>query len=641
MKYGFVRVAAISPRVKVADVAANTAEIIEALKGLSARKAEVAVFPELCLCGYTCGDLFFDDTLIKAAKDALISLAERSKDVAPNMLFFVGLPMEKDCKLYNCAAAVCNGEVLAIVPKTALPNYGEFYEKRYFTGASEECSSVVIGGKEVPFGKKILVKDEKSGTCVGCEISEDAWVCNPPSQAIAAAGAQIVVNLSAADEVVGKAEYRRSLIASLSGREICAYVYSDANEGESVTDCIFAGHCMIAENGGLIKESELFAAEPTIAEVDVEFLNRERRRISTFEVKKDGFVEVAARFIGESDLEERRIERLPFVPCGKDANERLELILSLQAHALARRSVHVGAKSLVIGVSGGLDSALAFLAAARAVDLCGMQRSDILAVSMPGFGTSDKTFKNSLLLPRALGASVKEIPIADLVERHFKDIGHDAAVKNVTYENAQARARTYNLMDLANEYGGIVVGTGDLSELALGWCTYNGDHMSMYAVNGGVPKTLVKHLTRYEADRIGGACKDVLYEILDTEISPELLPPDETGAIAQKTEDLVGPYELHDFFLYHALRRGDSPKRTFYLAAYAFDGKFDERTIAKWLKNFYRRFFSQQFKRSCMPDGVKVGSVTLSPRSDFRMPSDAAAKLWIDEAEKIEKELRR
>lgn len=640
MKYGFVRVAAVSPRVKVADVAANTAEIIEQLKGLAKRQAEVAVFPELCLCGYTCGDLFFDDTLIDAAKDALLYLANQSKIVAQNTLFFVGLPMEKHGKLYNCAAAVCNGEVLAIVPKTALPNYGEFYEKRYFTSASEERSYILLGGKEVPFGKKILIKDEKSGTCVGCEICEDAWVCNPPSQAIAAAGAHIVVNLSASDEIVGKAEYRRSLVTSLSGREICAYVYSDANEGESVTDCVFAGHCMIAENGGLVKESALFSTEPTIAEIDAEFLKRERRRVSTFEVKKDGFVEVTACFTNESDLQDRYIEPLPFVPSGKDENERLELILSLQAHALARRTAHVGAKALVIGVSGGLDSALAILAAARAVDLCGMKRSDILAVSMPGFGTSDKTFKNSLLLPQALGASVKEISVRPLVEQHFKDIGHDADVKNVTYENAQARARTYNLMDLANEYGGIVVGTGDLSELALGWCTYNGDHMSMYAVNGGVPKTLVKHLTRYEADRIGGACKDVLYEILDTEISPELLPPDEKGAIAQKTEDLVGPYELHDFFLYHAIRRGDSPKRTFYLAKYAFEGKYDDSVIAKWLKNFYRRFFLQQFKRSCMPDGVKVGSVTLSPRADFRMPSDAAARLWLSEAEEIEKQLQ-
>ncbi|MDD6995461.1 MAG: NAD(+) synthase [Candidatus Borkfalkiaceae bacterium] len=640
MKYGFVKAAALSPEVKVADVKANVEGILNAIKKLAREQAEVAAFPELSLCGYTCGDLFFSEKLLSCVEEAAGALAEEAAKISKNLLFFVGLPVKKNGALYNCAAAICGGKILALIPKTALPNYNEFYERRYFTPAEDKpCETVTFAGQEVLFGRNVLVCDKASGVCVACEICEDLWVTSPPSQSHAAAGAQIVVNLSASNETVGKAEYRRSLIKSASGRCLCAYVYADAGEGESVTDSVFAGHCLIAENGEILSESKLFSKDGTISEIDAEFLNGERRRLTTFTPCDAGYTRVYASFIGEGERVCRKIEALPFVPLGEKADERKELILSLQSHALARRLSHVGAKRAVIGVSGGLDSTLALLVTARAFDLCGKNRSEILAVSMPGFGTSEKTLDNSLALPECLGAEIRKIPIKKVVEQHFKDVSHDPAVKNVTYENAQARARTYILMDLANECGGIVVGTGDLSELALGWCTYNGDHMSMYGVNSGVPKTLVRHLAEYEGRRIGGETQKVIEKILATEISPELLPPDEQGNIVQKTEDIVGPYELHDFFLYRALRRGDSPKKIFYLAKYAFGGKYGDKTLVKWLKNFYKRFFSQQFKRSCMPDGVKVGSVTLSPRADFRMPSDASAELWLRETEEIERSL--
>ena len=607
MKYGFVRAAAASPKLRVADVKFNTQEILKEIARLVAEETEIAVFPELSLCGYTCGDLFFDGSLLKAARAAAFYLAEESLKIAPRLLFFIGLPVEKGGKLYNCAAAICGGKILALIPKSSLPNYGEFYEKRYFTEAENFVDTGFVFGCDknayaVPFGRNVLIEDSATGTCVACEICEDLWVSAPPSQNHAAAG---------------------------------AYVYADAGQGESVTDCVFAGHCLIAENGGILNESALFSESGASAEIDAEFLKNERRRMTTFKPSAENYTRVFADFVGGSDLKTRAIERLPFVPEGAGAEERKELILSLQSHALARRLRHVGAKCAVIGVSGGLDSSLALLVAARAADICGMPRSAIEAVSMPGFGTSGKTYDNSLALSKSVGASVRTISVNALVSQHFKDISHDPAVKNVTYENAQARARTYILMNLANELGGIVVGTGDLSELALGWCTYNGDHMSMYGVNSGVPKTLVKHLAKYEAARLGGDAQKAIESVLATEISPELLPPDEKGNIAQKTEDIVGPYELHDFFLYHALRRGDSPKKTFYLAQYAFGRKYDKKTLKKWLKNFYKRFFAQQFKRSCMPDGVKIGSVTLSPRADFRMPSDACASLWLEEAEEI------
>lgn len=637
MKYGFVKAAAASPKLRVADVWANAREICDEAKRRAENGTEILVFPELSLCGYTCADLFFDQTLLSAAEQAAAFLAAESGKTAKNLLFFVGLPVKKNGALYNCAAAICGGKILALFPKTALPNYGEYYEKRYFNEATEEIDEeFFFAGQKVPFGKNILIGDEKSGVFVACEICEDAWVANSPAARHATAGAQIIVNLSASNEIDGKAEYRRSLVGVTSGKYLCGYVYADAGEGESVTDGVYAGHCLIAESGEILDESELFTAAGASAEIDVAFLDRERARTSTFKVNDEGYLRVYAEFAGEGDLSERKIAALPFVPEGKNAEERKELALSLQAHALARRLTHAGAKCAVIGVSGGLDSALALLAVARAADLCGMKRENILAVTMPGFGTSETTFENSVALPKSLGATVKNVPIKDTVLSHFKDIGHDSSCKNVTYENVQARVRTLVLMDLANEYGGIVVGTGDLSELALGWCTYNGDHMSMYGVNCGVPKTLVRHLAEYEGKRIGGKTYEAIRGVLDTEISPELLPPDENGKIAQKTEDLIGPYELHDFYIYRVLRRGDSPKKTFYLAKYAFSGKYDDKTIAKWLKSFYKRFFAQQFKRSCVPDGVKVGAVSLSPRADWRMPSDACAALWLKETEEIE-----
>lgn len=640
MKYGFVKVAAASPDLKVADVHYNVDKILTEIKKQAKAGTEVLVFPELSLCGYTCGDLFFDDTLLNAIEDALLHLAEESAIYSKNMLFFVGLPVKKDRALYNCAAALCGGKILAIIPKTALPNYCEFYEKRYFTPAQSGIDNdFFYAGQKIPFGKEILIGDKKHDVFVACEICEDLWIANAPSESHALAGAQIIVNLSASDETVGKAEYRRSLIKSASGRCVCAYVYADAGCGESTTDCVFAGHSIIAENGGVLAESQLFSTCGATAEVDVEFLMHERRKLTTFESNNENYLYVYADFVGDGDLSLRKVESMPFVPIGEKADERKELILSLQSHALARRLTHIKANCAVIGVSGGLDSSLALLVAARAMDICGKSHADIIAVSMPGFGTSEKTHTNAFALAESLGATTKDIPISSLVLQHFKDIGHDTSVHNVTYENAQARARTYTLMDIANEYGGIVVGTGDLSELALGWCTYNGDHMSMYGVNSGVPKTLIKHLAAYEGNRLGGKTQETIEKILATEISPELLPPNEKGDIAQKTEDLIGPYELHDFFLYHILRRGDSPSKTFYLAKYAFGEKYTAKTLVHWLKNFYKRFFAQQFKRSCMPDGVKIGSVTLSPRADFRMPSDASATLWLTEVEKIEKSL--
>lgn len=542
-------------------------------------------------------------------------------------------------KLYNCAAALCNGRVLGIVPKTHIPNYSEFYERRYFSPApngnipdyrlwEEECTT---------FGPKQIFADEKNPEVkVACEICEDLWVGMPPSVYAASAGATIIVNLSASDETIGKADYRRMLVKSQSGRNVCAYIYADAGTGESTTDMVFAGHNLIAENASVLSESLPFSKGRATAEIDASFLAAERRKLTTFtgtETPSD-FIVTKAGFCGDGELTLRKVSKTPFVPQENiQLGERAELILSIQAQGLARRLSHTGAKTAVIGISGGLDSSLALLVSARAFEILGRDKKNIVAVTMPGFGTTGKTFDNSLKLIECTGASGRTINISESVLKHFEDIGHDRKALDVTYENAQARMRTMILMDIANKTGGLVVGTGDLSELALGWCTYNGDHMSMYAVNSSVPKTLVKHLVRYEGMRKGGELQKVLEAILATEISPELLPPDKEGKIAQKTEDIIGPYELHDFYLYHAIRLGETPKKVYYLAKYAFGKAYDEKTLLKWLKNFYRRFFSQQFKRSCIPDGVKIGSVTLSPRGDWRMPSDASAELWLEELE--------
>ena len=637
MKHGFVKVAAASPALRVADPIYNAQKIIEVIDAQAKKGTEILVFPELCLSGYTCGDLFFQKTLLDGCLAALELIAAATKE--KTMLVFVGLPFAATGgKLYNCAAALCGGEVKGLVPKTNLPNYGEFYEKRYFTPAdpNEEGIWVKAGRQEYYFGTDLLIADTEHGVTVACEICEDLWAPVSPSTRAAVTNANIVVNLSASDETVGKREYRKTLLAAQSGKCICGYIYCDAGMYESTSDCVFAGNHMIYENGTLLAETQPFESGACEAEIDVGFLDHERRGNNTFRDGDGGdYYATVCSFIGDGDLNLRKVSKTPFVPAEEEMQNRAETILNIQSHALARRLQHIGAKTALIGISGGLDSTLALLVTARAFDLLQKPRTDILAVTMPGFGTSEKTKNNSLALMKEVGVTAKTVPLVDSVLSHFNDIGHDPAVHDVTYENAQARYRTMILMDIANREGGIVVGTGDLSELALGWCTYNGDHMSHYAVNCSVPKTLVKYLVRAEGKRLGGKIEGILEDILNTEISPELLPPDKEGKIAQKTEDIVGPYELHDFFLYRIVRCGDEPEKVFYLARYAFGKKYDKATLKKWLTNFYKRFFSQQFKRNCVPDGVKVGSVSLSPRADWRMPSDATVSLWLARLEEL------
>ncbi len=619
---------------RVADPAYNAEKIVAVIEAQAKKGTELLVFPELSLSGYTCGDLFRQETLLRGCLDALRTVAAGT--AGKRMLVFVGLPLALRGKLYNCAAAVADGEVKGFVPKTYLPEYGEFYEARYFTPAPEEPLFFEWEGKTCAVRRDLAIRERTTGAVVACEICEDLWAPDSPSVRHCARGATVIVNLSASDETVGKREYRKKLLAAQSGKNICAYLYCDAGESESTSDMIFAGNSMVYENGVCLAESAPFSGEICEAEADIGFLLFERSRMSTFVSSEGGEGECVADFWTEGDLTLRTVRPLPFVPQEEgERRDRAELILNIQAHALARRLGHTGSKTAVLGVSGGLDSTLALLVCCRAFDLLGRDRKGIVAVSMPGFGTTLKTKNNAASLMQALGVTMRQIPISQTVLKHFKDIGHDPEEKNAAYENAQARYRTMILMDLANETGGLVVGTGDLSELALGWCTYNGDHMSMYAVNASVPKTLVKHLVLAEAERLGGRAEVVLKSVLGTEISPELLPPDAGGNITQKTEDLVGPYELNDFYLYRMLRRGDGPAKTLYLAERAFSGAYDRATLKKWLVNFYRRFFSQQFKRNCMPDGVKVGSVSLSPRADWRMPSDASAALWAEEAEKL------
>lgn len=635
MKHGFVKVAAASPDLRVADPAYNAKKIIEIIEAQAQKGTEILVFPELSLCGYTCGDLLLQQTLLDGCLAALKEVAEATKEI--KMLVFVGLPVIFEGKLYNCAAALASGEVLGLVPKTYLPNYNEFYEERYFASAPQETHVISLGENHTYFSRDFIVRDTRlhSELAVACEICEDLWVAEPCSIKHAKHGATIIVNLSASNELIGKREYRKTLLAAHSGKNICAYVYADAGVGESTSDMVFAGNNLIYENGTLLAEAMPFSGEVAEAEIDVGFLINERRKITTFETVERDYTEALASFVGDGDLTLRNVPQLPFVPQGKELERRCGLILSMQSSALAKRLKHTHAKTAVIGISGGLDSTLALLVTARAFDLLGKSREDIIAVTMPGFGTSSKTRNNANSLMQAAGVTIKTVNIGGTVNRHFKDIDHDPEDHNTTYENAQARYRTLVLMDIANETNGLVIGTGDLSELALGWCTYNGDHMSMYAVNSSVPKTLVKSLVAYEAKRLGGRLEIVLKSVLGTEISPELLPPDEDGKISQKTEDIIGPYELHDFYLYCFLRRGDSPAKTFYLAQYAFAEKYERATLKKWLVNFYKRFFAQQFKRNCVPDGVKVGSVSLSPRADWRMPSDASGALWIKQAEEL------
>ena len=625
MKHGFVKVAAVTPALRVADVRFNAENISRAIGEAEKAGVQLLVFPELSLCGYTCGDLFGQKVLLDDCFAFLRTIAEETKD--KKMLVFVGVPVRLGGVLYNCAAALNGGRVLAFIPKTHLPNYAEFYEKRNFQPYAGENTEIDFYGDKIPFGNKIVFAEEKEADfTVSAELCEDLWVPAPPSAAHAHAGANIIVNLSASDETAGKAEYRRLLVRSQSAKTVSGYVYADAGEGESSTDMAFSGHNIISENGEILKESVLFENGMIVSEIDAEKLSFERRRINTFYDGRDlgGYRTISFKASSRGEKLTRPVARLPFVPQGGALGERAELSLSIQAAGLGKRLAHTGARAAVLGISGGLDSALALLVTVRAFKKLGRDLKDIIAVTMPCFGTTDKTYNNSLALMRALGVTFKTVNIADSVRAHFKDIGHDEGVKNAAYENAQARMRTMVLMNIANDAGGFVVGTGDLSELALGWATYNGDHMSMYGVNASVPKTLVKYLISYEAERLGGQLKETLNDILNTEISPELLPP-EDGKIAQKTEELVGPYELHDFYLYYAIRWGFSPKKVLFLAETAFAGIYEKEVIKK--------FFSQQFKRSCLPDGVKVGSVSLSPRGDWRMPSDACVQSWLKELE--------
>ncbi|MCD7729775.1 MAG: NAD(+) synthase [Clostridia bacterium] len=634
MRHGFIKVCAATAEIKVADTAFNANSIIEAAKKAYGEGVQVIVFPELCLCGYTCGDLFNQRLLSENILKAIAAVCESLKNV--DSLIFVGAPLEKDGRLYNCAVAINKGKVIGVVPKTFLPTYGEFYEHRHFTPAEKQNSYIDINGSEVPFGTKIIFEhqSEKLFT-VAAELCEDLWTPCSPSAYHAMAGANIIVNLSCSDEIAGKAEYRRDLVKMQSAKLLCGYVYSDAGNGESTTDMVFAGHNLICENGTVLAESKLFENGLIFADIDTDKLDGERRRCaSTFFAGADllGYVKVKFSAAEPKGEIERDFPKLPFVPSsGTRLSERTELILSLQAMGLVKRLKHTNSRTAVIGISGGLDSALALLVTCRAFDALGKDRKDIIAITMPGFGTTGRTYGSSVKLIQSVGATFKKADITESVMLHFKDIGHDPEILDVTYENAQARMRTMILMNTANKTGGMVIGTGDLSELALGWATYNGDHMSMYAVNCSVPKTLVQHLIRHEAEKLGGETEEVLKTILDTDISPELLPPDKSGKIAQKTEDIVGPYMLHDFFLYYSVRWGFTPEKVRYIALKTFKDDFSEEEIDRWLKNFYKRFFAQQFKRSCIPDGVKVGTVTLSPRSDWRMPSDASSQGWLDD----------
>lgn len=700
MKDGFIKVAAGTPDVQVADCEFNAAEIIKMVREMEAEGAKVMVFPELCITAYTCGDLFWQENLLEEAKVQLVRIAEETADV--DAIIFVGLPLEYKGKLYNVAAGLNHGEILGFVPKTYLPNYNEFYEARYFTSGEDVDGTVTIRRSEyglhhdeemtdedvefgleaelealeeedsfeeleeideepdyidedeteefdevdVPISSNILfICQEMPKLKIAAEICEDLWVPNPPSVGHAYHGANLIVNLSASDEVVGKDSYRKSLVSAQSARLLCGYIYATAGEGESTQDVVYGGHNLIAENGTILAESRRFVNGALYADLDIHRLDNERRRMTTCRFASDLAPEGQDVFYNEVYFNAgrgvtpltRKFDSRPFVPGIKEERERrCDEILNIQAMGLKKRLAHIHCQNAVIGLSGGLDSTLALLVTVRAFDMLGMPREKITAVTMPCFGTTDRTYNNACQLSECLGATLKEVNIREAVNLHFRDIGHDPEVHDVTYENGQARERTQILMDIANQSGGIVIGTGDLSELALGWATYNGDHMSMYAVNASVPKTLVRHLVRYYADTCEDAkLSEILLDILDTPVSPELLPPKD-GVISQKTEDLVGPYELHDFFLYYMLRWTFPPKKIFRLAQNAFAGEYDDETILKWLKTFYRRFFMQQFKRSCLPDGPKVGSVAVSPRGDLRMPSDACAKLWLKQIEELE-----
>lgn len=654
MKDGFIKVAACTPEIQVADVDFNVDKIISQLEKCREEGVKVAVFPELCITGYTCQDLFFQNALLDKAMEGVVKIAKTTAD--SDMLVAVGMPVRAKGKLYNCAAVIQDGEVRAFVPKTHLPNYNEFYEARHFAPYRGECAAIDLreyGQLEFipPMEQTVFVCEEIPELVVGFELCEDLWVADPVSNYLAKAGATLICNLSASDEVIGKDSYRRQLVSNQSARLVAGYIYCSAGDGESTQDMVFSGHNIIAENGSILAESRLFENGITISEIDFKKLAFERRKISTYPAsaewdyssKDSGFLNMEnisrERFsfeIGETALT-RKFAKTPFIPSNQaERNERCHLILQMQSHGLMKRIAHTHSKTVVIGISGGLDSTLALLVCVMAMDLLKRPHTDIVAVTMPCFGTTKRTRSNAEILCDALGVTFREVDISKAVLQHFEDIGHDYNDHSVVFENGQARERTKVLMNIANQVSGMVVGTGDLSELALGWATYNGDHMSMYGVNASIPKTLVRHIVQYYGDTCtSDTLRDVLYDILDTPVSPELLPTDESGTeMTQKTEDLVGPYELHDFFLYYGIRWGFEPSKVKRLAKYAFEGDYPDEVIDKWLKTFYRRFFSQQFKRSCLPDGAKIGSVTLSPRGDWRMPSDAVAKLWLEDIDK-------
>ena len=635
MRHGFIKVAAATPDIRVADVDYNKGQIIKQMDEAAEAGAKIIVFPELCITGYTCSDLFLQDILLNSAKKALVEIAEHTKNL--DALVFVGVPFAVGGELYNVAAALNHGNILGFTTKSFLPNYGEFYEMRQFRPGPKKAEKILFGGKEIPFGPQLLfVENQMANLIVSAEICEDVWSPVPPSIEAAREGATVIVNCSASDETIGKASYREALISGQSARLISGYIYANAGEGESTTDLVFGGHNLIAENGTILAEAKRFSNGIIYTEFDVQKIANERRKNTTFtETQEHVLPRIPFGLEQTETILTRTFPSRPFVPRDdQERAKRCEEILTIQAMGLKKRLAHTHAKSAVVGISGGLDSTLALLVTAKAFDALGLERSGITAVTMPCFGTTDRTYQNACKMSLKVGATLREVRIGDAVMQHFKDIGHDPQDHSVTYENSQARERTQVLMDIANQTGGLVIGTGDMSELALGWATYNGDHMSMYGVNASVPKTLVRHLVHYFADTCeDSSLKEVLYDVLDTPVSPELLPPKD-GEIAQKTEDLVGPYELHDFFLYYFLRIGYEPGKIYRIAKLSFAGEYDDETIYKWLRTFCWRFFSQQFKRSCLPDGPKVGTVALSPRGDWRMPSDACVALWIQNLEK-------
>lgn len=643
---GFLRVAAAVPMVKVADINSNIDSIYNLLLCLDKEGVELAVFPEMSLTAYTCGDLFHNETLLDACEDGLYRLLESSKEL--NLTFAVGLPVRNGNTLYNCAAICCRGQLLALVPKTYIPNYNEFYEKRWWSPAPTEDIQLSYAGYNVNLSSRQII--EVAGAKVSIEICEDMWTPVAPSSYAALAGADVILNLSASDTLIGKHKYQQQLVVGTSAKLLCAYVYASAGFGESSTDLVFDGPAYIAEKGSLLASNTRWTIDEhyIVADIDLDAIAHDRIRMSSYQdcasrlgIDKIDYITIQSATIAtEKEKLIRNISPTPFVPKDrKHLVDRCDEITDIQVAGLAKRLVATGCKHIVVGISGGLDSTLALLVAARTFDRLGINRKNIVAVTMPGFGTTGRTYNNAMTLMKELGVTIREISIIKAVEQHFADIGHDISVHDVTYENSQARMRTMLLMDIANQCGGMVLGTGDLSELALGWATYNGDHMSMYGVNASVPKTLVRFLVasfaKIDSDEDKTALASALKDIVDTPVSPELIPADDKGNIVQKTEDLVGPYELHDFFLYYMLRYGFSPRRIFRLAKQAFDGAYDDKTISKWLTTFIRRFFSQQFKRSCLPDGPKVGSICLSPRGDWRMPSDACAALWLEECKSL------